>query len=153
VTRRRILKKRLRRLFPGLRSTRFTISSKQTWQYNCVAWAAGQTDRWWEPTPGYYWPATVPCTESVDSAIKVVEILGYSACLSPALEPGYEKVAIYADAAGYTHVARQLDGGEWTSKLGGLEDVQHASLSDLAGTDYGQPARVLRRARTPLSTE
>jgi hypothetical protein len=61
-------------------------------------------------------------------------------------EKGFEKVAIYADDEGAQHVARQLQDGKWTSKLGDLSDVEHADLMVLEGT-YGKVARILKRRR------
>ena len=49
------------------------------------------------------------------------------------LEIGFEKVAIYSDAHGPQHVARQLPDGKWTSKLGQQVDVEHSTLSVLEG--------------------
>jgi hypothetical protein len=43
--------------FPNLAATGYIITSSQTASYNCFAWAAGETDRWWnplEPTNPYY---------------------------------------------------------------------------------------------------
>jgi hypothetical protein len=60
------------------------------------------------------------------------------------VEPGYEKVALYALAGLPKHAARQLPGGRWTSKLGPLEDVEHA-LEGLIGTWYGNVVQILKR--------
>ena len=47
-------------------------------------------------------------------------------------EIGLEKIALYAtDDDEYTHVARQLPSGKWTSKLGGLEDIEHDLPDDV----------------------
>jgi hypothetical protein len=74
--------------------------------------------------------------------------MGYEECATDELEPGFEKVVIYMDEDGFpTHAARQLENGNWTSKLGGWEDIEHTSLSCLEGTDlaYGTVAVILRR--------
>jgi hypothetical protein len=74
--------------------------------------------------------------------------LGYAPCDTPELEPGSEKLALYADARGEpTHVARQLLSGVWTSKLGAAEDIEHNSPADLEGPIYGRVAQYLRRQR------
>ena len=44
------------------------------------------------------------------------------------------------------HVARQLESGLWTSKLGLSVDISH-SLHDLEGDTYGEVAALLCRAR------
>jgi hypothetical protein len=48
-----------------------------------------------------------------------------------------------------THAARQLPNGRWSSKLGKLEDIEHA-LDDICGSAYGSVVPVLKR-RTDLS--
>ena len=62
---------------------------------------------------------------------------------------GIEKIAIYADAFGdFTHAARQLRDGRWTSKLGDLDDIEHESLEEVAGApdcDYGVVVRYMMR--------
>ena len=45
----------------------------------------------------------------------------------------------------FTHVALQLPTGRWTSKLGGLEDIEHDTLKALEGIDYGEPVRFMKR--------
>ena len=39
-----------------------------------------------------------------------------------------------------------LSTGRWTSKLGGLEDFEHDSPSELEGVEYGQVVQYLRRS-------
>jgi hypothetical protein len=66
-------------------------------------------------------------------------------CGQADLEPGFEKIAPFADADGLpTHAARQLPGGRWTSKLGELEDIEH-DLNDVAGTAYGTVVQIMKR--------
>lgn len=88
--------------------------------------------------------------ESLDSFRAIFEAAGYQPCDSQELEPGFEKVAIYVDAAGEpTHAARQVENGNWTSKLGRWEDIEHSAPSSLEGVDpaYGTVALILRRRR------
>jgi len=75
-------------------------------------------------------------------------LLGWEVCDSVEVEAGYEKVAIYADIDGEPqHVARQLEDGRWTSKLGDLEDIEHEMLEDVASHDYGEARLFMRRRR------
>lgn len=37
----------LKRQFPFLAKEGFTATSPTSTAYNCIAWAAGQTDEWW----------------------------------------------------------------------------------------------------------
>jgi hypothetical protein len=59
---------------------------------------------------------------------------GYRKCASPVFEFGYQKVAVYANALGVTHMARQhFLGRGWLSKLGAEEDIVHENVTDVEG--------------------
>jgi hypothetical protein len=58
------------------------------------------------------------------------------------------KVAIYASGGELTHAARQLPDGQWTSKLGDLEDIEHDTLEALKCEEYGKPVLIMRKAST-----
>ncbi|MCG8587287.1 MAG: hypothetical protein MI757_21490 [Pirellulales bacterium] len=45
----------------------------------------------------------------------------------------------------YTHAARQLPDGRWTSKLGKAEDIEHDSANDVAGGLYGEVVEFMKR--------
>jgi hypothetical protein len=146
--------KRLRRLFPKLFGDRYSLISGRTKRYNCIAWAAG--DAWWEASPDGYWPEGIRNDGSVEAAIELFQSLGFTRTHlgDVGLEEGVVKVAIYGDAAGYTHAARQLPSGRWTSKIGKLQDIEHDSLDALTsvisrigtGDDkaYGGVVQVMR---------
>lgn len=131
--------------FPGLKPDGPTITSGPTDEYNCIAWAAGDTSRWWSYPPGYYWPAA-PRTPLIESLVAVFVGLGYQTCDDGALEDGFEKVALYLKGALWTHAARQLPNGLWTSKLGPDEDIQHETPEALCGDLYGLVHCIMRRA-------
>jgi hypothetical protein len=135
----------LERLFPRLQGANYQITSPKEARYNCIAWAAGDTERWWEPSEKYYWPPGIPLCDSLDSYVQAFATLGYSPCSGDASEPGFEKIAIFVDSNGMpTHATRQLVNGRWTSKLGQLEDIEHA-LDDLVGEVYGKVGQILKR--------
>ena len=78
---------------------------------------------------------------------------GYMRCDNPNFEFGYQKVAIYANDGGATHMARQHFGGRgWLSDLGEGEDIVHEKLEDIQGDmataaqQYGEVAQVLKRS-------
>jgi hypothetical protein len=53
---------------------------------------------------------------------------------------------IYADKDNcFTHVARQLYTGAWTSKIGEWEDIEHLTLEAVSGGLYGEPAIIMRK--------
>src|SRR5271168_1376075 len=142
----------LARIFPLLESASFKITSPEDVQYNCVAWAASPSEtrrKWWPaPSPFYFWP-TEPREETIESFRKAFGRLGYASCDTNDFEPGYEKLAIYAGEDNVpTHMVRQLSSGHWTSKLGELEDIEHQTLEQLSGSDYGRVVQVLKRKHT-----
>jgi hypothetical protein len=94
----------------------------------------------------YYWPGDRQ-DQSVNGFIKVFRSQGYESCDSRDLEPGYEKIAIYAIGEAPQHMARQLPSGKWTSKCGDFEDITH-TLEGLEGKDYGVVVTVMKRKRT-----
>ena len=113
---------------------RYTITSECTAEYNCIAWAAGDDSRWWQHHPGYHWPAQR--SPLVSSLVGVFESLGFAVCDNGEIESGFDKVAIYADRGMWSHAARQLESGKWTSKLGPDEDIEHDNAECLGGL-YG----------------
>jgi hypothetical protein len=142
--------KEILREFPRLADHGFEVTSPEDISYNCIAFAAGDSTRWWWPgviqTPlgGYYWPgsdldATLSVFESVFAA------LGYEKCDNPEYEPGIEKVAIYTVGREVKHAARQLSDGTWTSKLGALEDIRHNAVDGICCPLYGDVALIMRR--------
>lgn len=134
--------------FPYLMNSDYSIESPATIEYNCIAWAAGDTEAWWWPDPQYvhYWPPSIPRTETIEAFIKAYEILGYTICEDAGYESGFEKIAIFVGDKGKpTHAARQLSSGYWTSKLGWWEDIEHTTLDGLEGKWYGSVAIILKR--------
>ncbi|MBM4124822.1 MAG: hypothetical protein FJ246_07725 [Nitrospira sp.] len=134
-------------VFPRLRDTGYIITSPSTPDYNCIAWAAGETNRWWWPVRGSfaYWPSGAPLQETLEAFVQAFAALGFAHCDDPRIEDGFEKIAIYIDDNGQpTHAARQLPTGRWTSKLGKCEDIEH-ELEGLTASCYGSVARILKR--------
>lgn len=134
--------------FPALGSHNCAVTSPATPDYNCIAWAAGDESRWWDPDPmrQYYLPRLAPRVRTLDAYERAFAGLGYSPCISIAVESGLEKVAIFAAGDRPLHAARQLLDGMWTSKLGQEVDVRH-ELKAIEGQDYGVVARILARPR------
>jgi hypothetical protein len=130
---------------PGLKSSRYEITSETTDIYNCIAWAAGDDTDWWSYTPGSYWPLSIPRSAEVGALVRVFETLDYSLCDSRERETDYDKVALYAQEGEWTHVARQLENGHWTSKLGQFEDITHPALENLVGEVFGIIHCIMRR--------
>jgi hypothetical protein len=106
--------------FPRLDPADFFETSPRTSRYNCIAYAAGDEHRWWWPDPDgiYYWPHGVQRSEHLAAFQRAFETLGYTLASDGSVEPGYEKVAIFALGTKPTHAAKQLPNGRWSSKLG-----------------------------------
>jgi len=136
---------------------------KSPWDdgYRCIAWAACRTQRVWWPwdDPNHYWPpgyykypflSPVPVTAFAEMFEKE---FGYIVCASKNFEFGYQKVAIFANDSGVTHMARQrFFGRGWLSKAGPWEDIVHRELKDVEGDmsatayTYGEVAQILKRS-------
>ena len=137
----------LEAIFPGLQGANYLITSPAETQYNCVAWAIGTTADWWWPDAAsqFFWPAGITRDLTLPAFEELFAAHGYVVCQLDALEPGFEKIAVFATPDHRPqHAARQLASGRWTSKLGMLEDIEH-DLHHLAGGIYGSVVLLMKR--------
>jgi len=150
-----VLRADLESLFPNLIGSGWVPKSDLDPGYKCIAWAASESHRNWWPIdnpPFCYWPTDV-FNDRVDTFVEAFGKLGYKKCDNREFEIGYQKVAIYATAAGRVkHMARQHAFGKgWLSKMGELEDILHPRLGDIEGdpsplaTGYGEVTQILKR--------
>ena len=132
---------------PLLAAEGYQITSEPTNEYNCVAYAVGETDRWWSHSEAdYYWPEHASRTPSIQSLIEVFAGLGYELCEDAGNEAGFNKVALYANGEGdWTHAAVQLNDGRWSSKLGPDEDISDRTPQSLDSDFYGVVNCYMRR--------
>jgi hypothetical protein len=142
----------LEQIFPGLSTGDYQITSPSDPDYNCIAWVVGDTRKWWWPGPDLereYWPVGVDREITLAAFQTTLATLGYVGCVGEELEPGFEKVAVFAAGQGKPrHAARQLPNGRWTSKLGQGPDIEH-SLHDLEGAVYGLVVLLMKRPLRP----
>ncbi len=149
----------LYRDFPNLRNAKWRIRSPLDDDYQCIAWAAWYLDRHMWPHQDYWWfPGEeqfqgIPAEAPPEYFVTGFASIGYKPCTSRKFEFGFQKVAIYANDVGVTHMARQrLFGFGWLSKLGDWEDIYHAELEDIEGdmsaiaNQYGKVTLVLKRS-------
>jgi hypothetical protein len=130
--------------FPHLTADNHRITSPEDREYNCIAWAVGDVEHWWQP--GVFWPAGLaPDDFSVQGLKNAFQALGFEPCEDGTLEPGFERVAVYGIGQFYSHAARQLPNGKWSSKLGKYVDIEHDFASDVAGGAYGELLHFLKR--------
>ena len=152
-------KSEVRRAFPRLAAGQFEVTSPSSPSYNCIAWAAGDDRRWWEPSGlgGHYWPPGLPRGwrhYTLENYVDAFKAKGFAECDTADLEAGVEKVAIFADSNWEpTHAARQLSDGAWTSKLGRWVDIAHKELGGVEGQDYGAVVMIMCRPASNASPE
>jgi hypothetical protein len=144
----------------------FDCSSDRTPNYNCIAWAAGRTNRPWWPigVAPYFWPTgpgvsiELPGEETIDNFVNAFKTEGYSVCRNGKFHRRYEKIALYVnDQRNPLHAARSLPSQVWWSKLGDFENIKHTNLDCLEGNLYGEVQVFLKRRircqRTNLLTK
>jgi hypothetical protein len=146
----------LEQAFPALAKGVYRITSPSDKHFNCIAWAAGDTENWWWPVPDakeVFWPSGAARAETLPAFQDAFASLGYVTCDGEEPELGFEKIALFANDQGVPlHVARQVPSGRWTSKLGELDDIEH-SLHDLEGTAYGSVVQIMKRPLPPKEGE
>lgn len=142
--------------FPALADdSLFEVTSPETWDYNCIAWAHNQV-RWeWAeidyPEDPPYWPEGVLRENTIEAYIANFEASGFTICQSLDLEEGILKIAIFATPEGVvTHASRQLPDGAWTSKIGAMSDIRHSLLS-LEGEIYGRVCAIMQKVASATS--
>jgi hypothetical protein len=139
---------------PNLIEGNYQETSCYDTKYNCIAWAADDTTAWWWPSSSPdYWPIAGSRIEPTIWAFAAAfETLGYIECHNSSLEPGWEKIAVFATLENgelvVQHASRQLEDGSWTSKIGDCEDVTHPKLEDVCCEDYGVDLLYMKRPRS-----
>lgn len=138
------------RLCPNLNDGNSRVTSPQCVLYNCIAWTVDNKVRyiWPDDEEEYGWPAAVPRQATVAAFVQFYRLCGFIPCADGAFESGYDKIAIFADRHSVQHAARQLDNGNWTSKLGDLADIEHDGLAAVAGGEFGEPVAYMRKLKT-----
>ena len=144
---------------PGLDASDFAITSTKTEEYNCIAWALKEDDRWWSHNDllGHYWPEGVRRAGTVSAYQAALATEGFEICDSGEVVDGVEKIALFAAGDEFTHVARQLPNGRWTSKLGRDCDIEHelealvAARSPMPSYRYGEVVAFMQRPQTEAS--
>jgi len=132
------------RKWPLLKVNTFIYTSLETGDYNCVSWALGLTD----VDRGFIYTddGDAEPDQNIDRYINYFRDFGFVVCESSEFEKDFEKIALYAnELSQFLHVARQLEDGTWTSKLGEYEDINHFNLDALSGPFYGSPFIYMKR--------
>jgi hypothetical protein len=133
--------------WPHITTEGYDTKSPETYDYNCIAFAAGVTDEWWWPDQhgGGAWPIAKR-EVSVDCFVEAFRTKEYELC-DAGLESEFERIAIYVLNGEPTHAARQLPDGKWVSKLGPWEDIQHNTTKAVEEYIYGKTTVYMKRKR------
>jgi hypothetical protein len=136
----------IRQSFPLLTLENHQQTSDSDFNYNCLAFALGDTQNWWDPPAqfGIYWPLGFSPDHTVETAKQIIRLSGYTVEVEKDSNPHTDAVAIYADGDEWTHFAK-FTGGQWFSKLGEDHDISHLSLDLLEGDLYGKVVQILSR--------
>lgn len=139
---------------PKLIAGTYVPTSPCTGKFNCIGWAAEDITSWWWPDSmgTGKWPSGVPREVTLNAFIQAFATLGYMLCQDAVLEVGFEKIAFYAirepdGSFSPTHAAKQLPNGNWSSKLGVYEDIEHFTLDAVDGPAYGTAVYYMKRQR------
>ena len=132
--------------FPKLASEGFEIVGEPTTEYNCIAYAAGNTGDWWWPDGINYWPPWATLDDGIDSLQEAFVGIGYELCDDGHFHESYKKVALYEVEGKFQHAAVQMPNGAWRSKMGEGPVIEHRSPESLAGGIYGDPAVFMRKS-------
>jgi len=127
-------------------SQNFKQTSPETCDYNCIAWAYGRSDKWFEPDKdcNLFWPISQR-DYTIPVYVKLFESIGYVCCDDASFEGGFIKIALYTKSGIPTHAARQLPTGKWTSKLGSNIDIEHNTPEVLNGPAYGEASIFMKK--------
>ena len=138
--------------FPQLSSEDVEIVEQPSRQYNCIAYAVGDTTEWWWPDGINYWPQWATLDNRMESLKEIFTGLGYEQCDDGIPEDGYQKVALYEIQGRFQHASIQMASGAWRSKMGKGPVIEHLNPESLSGGMYGSPTTYMRRAlnTTPL---
>ncbi len=128
----------LNRWFPNTNLTNISKTSEATNDYNCIAWAVGDKQKWWEPNWfEYYWPTGARQDTTIEALKEAYQTVGFSECLDDRWETDFEKIALFSvDGIFYEHAAKLISEGLWSSKLGDDIDISHTKEA-LEGGIYG----------------
>lgn len=141
--------------FPALlQDPAFRITSPDTRDYNCIAWALGYNNRWIWPImkaqreDDMLWFNDIEISERTEVFLQFFQSQGYRICENNDNAHGYDIIALYELDGKVTHATRRLNNGLWTSKLGPWHDIQHSTPYSLEGNIYGKVTYILRKKIT-----
>jgi hypothetical protein len=95
----------------------------------------------------FYWPVSCePDDSTVANLTAALMAVGFVARSDGEIEIGFEKIAVFAvGPMEYTHIARQMPSGKWTSKLGLDVLIEHDTPDAVGGGVYGSLIHFMKR--------
>lgn len=106
---------------------------------------------------GYYWPPDAlrdNDNDGIEALKRAFASLGFEDRDNDDLEPGYQKVAVYAQRNDdWLHAAIQESNGEWSSKLGVSYDIRHKTPQCVEGPTYGKVVGFMKKKRIDESSD
>lgn len=132
-----------------LKDRRLKLTSRQTWDYNCIGLVVGDF-LWWHPeiSRDYYWPEEIPRNYWLKTYLTALATVGFSECRNHKFTQGFQVAAVYAAGGLFKHIATQIAPDVWKSKLGDYEDLEH-SLKGIEGRGYGKFSTFIVRPAPP----
>lgn len=135
------------RSFPNSLHEPFEITSPETANYNCLAWAMKDNSKWIECDEDYFWFDGIPRDNKLSTIISIFEKKGFQQTKNIEYEDNTELVALFTkDNIECSHLARQIGHQLWTSKLGSSFDVNH-SLRSIERGIYGNAVIFVKKER------
>lgn len=134
------------RFFPKLKGKDIDLSPKD-FNNNCLAFALGDKNNWWEPPAQYgfyYWPPGFSQDTTIETVEEIIRLHGFTVEMEPSGTPKTDSIAIYGEHGHWKHFAKFAD-GVWSSKLGEGHDVDRIDHLDLEIADYGKCVKILSR--------
>jgi len=137
----------------------FEFTSPKKRGYNCVAYALGEVNKDIDMlalskridlTP--FGLSNDKLDHSINGYIKLISgLYSYEVCDNSEVEENFDKIVLFEglDEDGdisFLHIAKQLDNGIWTSKMGAFEDIEHLTPDAVNGL-YGQPKVFMKRKK------
>lgn len=140
----------IERDFPALVHSNYETSAED-FNHNCLAFAVGDHNNWWEPPNGHgrYWPPGFPEDVTVPTVESIIRVHGFTVETDLRTNPETDAIAIYAEGNEWTHFAKFAN-GTWSCKLGDGHDIFPVRLQDLEGALYGAVVKVLSRPKQLL---
>jgi hypothetical protein len=131
--------------FPNSFLEPLEISSPETGDYNCLAWALNDNSKWYESEDDYCWFDKIDRDNKLSTIQKIFEQIGFNLTRNSEYQVDIERVALFStDNIDCSHLARQIGKNVWTSKLGSSYDVNH-TLRAIEDGIYGNPILFLER--------